>query len=135
MININIQNNVYHSMDRYLFDYISHFVPCTDDFHSSNKKKFAKFVTFTSQLTVLLDAHIKDVDSLIGVYPAHVGPHVRRMFGSVWTIGTVESRQLTTLELEVIIQIVLACKYVAALVARITLVLLACVAGIINALG
>lgn len=109
-------------------------LPCTDDFQS-NKKKFAKLVTFTSQLTVLLDAHIEDINSLIRVYPTHVGPHVRRMFGSIRTIGTVESRQLTALELEVIIQIVLACKYVAALVARITLVLSACVVGIINALG
>lgn len=89
-----------------------------NDLLSSNEIKF-----IASRLTVLFDAHIEDVDSLIGVYPAHVGPHIRRVLGSVRTIGTVEPRQLTALELEVIIQTVLACKYVATLVAMISPVL------------
>lgn len=124
---------IYHLVDWYHhhFDYISQLV---QEWFSLNKKKFAKLVTFASQLTVLLDAHVEDVDSLVRVYPANVGPHVRRVFGPVRTIGTVESWQLTALELEVIIQIVLACKYVAALVARITLVLTRAI-GIIDALG
>lgn len=93
-----------------------------------------KLVTFASQLTVLLDTHVEDVDSLIGMYSAHVRPHVRRVFGSVRAVRTVESGQLTALELEVIIQIVLACKHVAALVARVTLVLARTI-GIVDALG
>lgn len=68
---------------------------------------------------VLLDAHVENVDALIGMYPAYMGPHVRRVFRAVRTVWTVESRQLAALELEVIIQIVLARERVAALVAGI----------------
>lgn len=68
---------------------------------------------------VLLDAHIENVDALVGVYPAYMGPHVRRVFRAVRTVRTIKSRQLAALELEVIIQIVLARERVAALVTRI----------------
>lgn len=91
------------------------------------------FVQRLSRLLVLLDAHIENVDILIGVYSAYVRPHVRRVFRAVRTIRTVESRQLAALELEVIIQIVLARERVAALVARVIPALLRPI-GIVDAL-
>jgi len=67
------------------------------------------------------------------MYSAYMRPHVRRVFRAIRTIRTVESRQLAALELEVIIQIVLARKRVAALVTRVIPALLRSI-GIVDAL-
>lgn len=87
----------------------------------------------SSRLLVLLDAHVENVDILTGMYSAYMRPHVRRVFRTVRTIRTIESRQLAALELEMIIQIVLARERVAALVARVIPALLRPI-GIVDAL-
>lgn len=73
----------------------------------------------SSRLLVLLEVHVENVDAIVRVYPAYMRPDVRRVLRAVRTIRTVESRQLAALELEVIIQIVLARERIAALGARI----------------
>ena len=78
----------------------------------------------SSWLMILFRAHIENVDILVGMYSAYMGPYVWRVFRTIRTVRTVKSRQLATLELEVIIQIVLARERVAALVAGVIPVLL-----------
>lgn len=75
-------------------------------------------------LRLLLAADVEDVHPLAEMHPAHVGPDVRRVPGAVRAIRAIEPRQLSALELEVIVQIVLTREHVAALVARVTPALL-----------
>lgn len=49
---------------------------------------------------------VDDVDLVVGMLPAHVGPHVRRVLRTEGTVRAVESRRLTTRELEMMLKIV-----------------------------
>lgn len=58
-------------------------------------------------LAALLPAEdVDDVDLAVGMLPAHVGPHVRRVLRTERTVWAVESRRLTARELEMMLEIV-----------------------------
>lgn len=55
----------------------------------------------------VLDTHqIDNVDFSIRMLPTHMGPNIRCVFSPVSAIGTVESRQLSTSVLQMMLQIV-----------------------------
>lgn len=59
------------------------------------------------RLAALLPAEdVDDVDLTIGMLPTHVGSHVRRVLCPERTVRAVESRRLTTRELEMMLEIV-----------------------------
>lgn len=59
------------------------------------------------RLAALLPAEdVDDVDLAVGVLPAHVGPHVRRVLRTEGTVRAVEPRRLTARELEMMLKIV-----------------------------
>lgn len=65
--------------------------------------------------------NVDDVDLAIGVLPAHVGPHVRRVLRPEGTIGAVEPGRLTARELQMMLKIVAPVEGSAALRAEIHL--------------
>lgn len=80
----------------------------------------AKLRNDSFRLIIMLIAHVENVDPLTGMQSAYVRSDVRRVLRAIRAVRTVEPRQLAALELEMIIQIVLAREYVATLVARVT---------------
>jgi len=57
-------------------------------------------------LLLLLAEDVNDVDHATRVLPAHVGPHIRRVFRPVRTVRAVESRQLTARVPQMMLEIV-----------------------------
>lgn len=51
-------------------------------------------------------AHVNGIDSVAGMFPAHVRTRIGRVVRAVRTIGTIEPRRLAALKLCVIVQIV-----------------------------
>lgn len=49
---------------------------------------------------------VDDVDLTVGVLPAHMGPHVRRVLRTEGTVRTIESRRLSARELEMMLEVV-----------------------------
>lgn len=71
---------------------------------------------------VLLPAeNVDDVDLAIGVFPAHMGPHVWRMLRPEGTVRAVEPRRLSAWELQMMLKIIAPIKGPAALRAEIHL--------------
>jgi len=63
------------------------------------------------RLAALLPAEdVDDVDLMVGMLPAHMGPHVRRVLRTEGTVRAVESRRLTARELEMMLKIVAPIK-------------------------